>query len=88
METVLNLIKPLFEMYSSLLPAGVVGVLAFIGTLRIVVKPLLSLAYTIASLTPSQKDDLAIKKIEEGKLMKAVLYCLDWIASVKMPAKK
>lgn len=88
MEMILNLVKPLFEMYAGMLPSAAIGALAFVGTLRVVVKPLLSLAYTIASLTPSDKDDLAIKKVEEGKVMKAILYCLDWIASVKMPPKK
>lgn len=88
MEQALELLKPLLETYSSLLPAWLVGLLAIIGTLRLIVKPALALAYAIVQATPSKSDDEAVAKVEQSKVFKALLFVLDWLASVKLPSKK
>lgn len=88
MEMILGFLKSIMELYSAYIPAPVVAILVIIGSLRLVLKPAFALAYAVVAITPSTKDDAAVKKIEEGKVMKAITFGLDWLASVKLPAKK
>lgn len=88
MEMILGLLKSIMETYSELLPAWLVSLLLIIGSLRLVLKPAFALAYAVVALTPSVKDDEAVKKVDEGKIMKSIRFGLDWLASVKLPAKK
>lgn len=88
MELILNGLKSVLELYSASLPAPLIGAILVIGSLRVLLKPLFALAYAITSVTPSTKDDEAVKKIEEHKITKAVVFALDYIASIKFPTKK
>lgn len=88
MEMILGFFKSILELYSAHIPAPVIGILLFIASCRLVLKPAFAFAYAITSLTPSEKDDAAVKKIEDGKIIKAVKFALDWLASIKFPAKK
>lgn len=63
----------------------VLGVLAGIGVLRAINKPLFAAFKGIASATPTQKDDKIIEDIERSALYKFICFCLDWFASVKLP---
>lgn len=88
MEMILGLFKSVLEMYATHLPSWAIGALLLIASARLVLKPAFAFAYAITALTPSTKDDLAVKKIEDGKIMQSVKFVLDWIASVKFPSKK
>lgn len=88
MEQILEVIGNLFVNYSKVLPASVIGILAFIGTLRIVFKPLFSLAHAVVDLTPSTSDNIKLEKIEKSKAVKVIYYLLDLFASVKVEAPK
>jgi hypothetical protein len=88
MEMILGFLKSILEMYSAHIPQPVIAVLLIVGSLRFVLKPAFALAYAVTSITPSTKDDEAVKKLEEGKVVKAIKFGLDWLASVKLPAKK
>jgi len=57
------------------------------GILRAVFKPIFSLARTVVAATPSVKDDAVLDRVEGSKAYKAVLYVLDYIASIKIGAK-
>lgn len=88
MELILDGLKSVLEVYAVSLPAPLVAIILIIGSLRVVFKPLFALAYAIVSVTPSKKDDEVVKKVEEHKITKAILFALDYIASIKFPPKK
>jgi len=88
MDLILDGLKSVLELYAASLPAPLIGALLVIGSLRVLLKPLFALAYAITSVTPDTKDDEAVKKIEEHKITKAVIFALDYIASIKLPKKK
>jgi hypothetical protein len=87
MELILNGLKSILELYAASIPAPVIAILLIIGSLRVIFKPLFALAYAIASVTEDTKDDEAIKSIEEHKITKAIVFALDYIASIKLPKK-
>jgi hypothetical protein len=60
------------------------SVIFVIGTLRVINKPLFSLARAVVGVTPSKKDDEYLDKVEQSKVYKTVLYLFDWFASVKI----
>jgi hypothetical protein len=55
-----------------------------IGSLRLVLKPVFSVLRTYVDLTASVKDNEWLKRLEEHKITKAIIYALDWLASVKL----
>lgn len=59
-------------------------VFVIVGILRAVNKPLFALLHAYVEATPSDKDDAALKKAEESKGIKTVMWVLDYLASVKM----
>jgi hypothetical protein len=54
-----------------------------IGVIRVIVKPLMELAKSVAASTPTTKDDAAIAGIESGKIYKTILFVIDWLFSLK-----
>jgi uncharacterized membrane protein YcgQ (UPF0703/DUF1980 family) len=60
------------------------SILMVVGGLRIVVKPIMALLHNLADYSPSQKDDILIDKVENSKLYKGFLFCIDWLASIKV----
>jgi len=60
------------------------SILMVVGILRLVIKPIFSIAYVIADETVSKADEEFIKKIEDSTVMKGLVFALDWLASVKL----
>lgn len=60
-----------------------VSVIAVIGTLRLCVKPIMLIAEAVVKATPSPQDDAAIANFERGAVYRWLLWCVDWIASIK-----
>lgn len=86
MEPILDALKPVLEGLAG--GWGVaVQVLLVVGVLRVVVKPVMAIAQSVVSLTPSQKDDELVQKILDSKVYKALVFTLDWLASIKLPKK-
>ena len=79
MESGGNLLVQLLAEY----PAFAV-VLAFVGFLRLVMKPFLSLLHQYVNITVTKKDNDMLHKIEASKAWKVFLYCLDWFGSIKV----
>lgn len=75
----MEFILPLLQKYPV-----VITVLSVIGGLRLILKPLFALAHAVADVVPGDKDDAAIKAVEDSKVMKGFLFAIDWIASVKL----
>lgn len=80
--------KPLFEMLLGLLPDWAVAGVLLVGSLRIVIKPVMSLLLAVGQI--SKNDDLVKKhdEIDRGNTLKTVTFILDWFASIKVPPKK
>lgn len=62
----------------------IASVLAVIGALRLINKPLFALLHTIVDVTATEIDNRYLKMIEESKLYKGFLFILDYLGSVKV----
>lgn len=63
----------------------VVSVLAVVGGLRVVMKPLFALLHAVTDVIPGDKDNQLLGKVEGSKVYAAIAFVLDWAASVKLP---
>ena len=84
MEQILELVRPLIEAYAGKL-GGLVQIISIIGTLRLLIKPAMSLIEAVVLITPSKKDDKLPEEIRQSKAYKIVVFVLDWMASIKLP---
>lgn len=67
----------------------IVGMLLLaVGFLRVVMKPIMEIAYKYVEATPYDSDDKWLHDLEQSKGYKSFLWLLDWLGSVKLPAKK
>lgn len=87
MEAFLSFLQPIIEAYAGQFGI-IVQIIVFVGSLRIFVKPVMSLISTYVIFTKTQKDDIWFAKLQEDKIFKAVIYVIDWLASIKIVAKK
>lgn len=65
--------------------ASIVGV---VGLLRLIIKPIMVALKSIVESTETPKDNELLVKVEESKIYKAVIFLLDYLASIKVPPKK
>jgi hypothetical protein len=84
MEQILELLKPLVEVYAGKLGI-VVQIISIVGTLRLAVKPVMTLIETVVMITPSESDNNLPDEIRASKAYKMVVFVLDWFASIKLP---
>lgn len=82
-ELLLNLLSIGAEKYPILMTIFLV-----IGILRAINKPLFAFLGTLVKATPTLKDDEILQSVETSKIYKAIVFFLDWTASVKIPVKK
>jgi hypothetical protein len=61
------------------------SVLVVVGVLRAIFKPIMTAIEAVVAATPTQKDDLALEKAKASKLYLALVWFIDYIASVKLP---
>jgi len=61
--------------------------LAIIGALRVVNKPLFAFLHKLVEVTPTKRDDEVLEVVERSKAYRAFLWVLDFVASVKVPQK-
>ena len=85
METLLAFIQPLIEAYAGQFGIAV-QIIAIVGSLRVFVKPIMSLIGAVVLFTKTKKDDIWFAKLQENKIYKAIVYALDWFASIKVKA--
>lgn len=84
MEQIFELLKPLVEVYAGKLGIAV-QIISIVGTLRLAVKPVMTLIETIVLITPSESDNALPEEIKKSKAYKTVVFVLDWVASIKLP---
>ena len=82
MEQLLTFLQPLIEIYGGS-QGWLVQAVTIIGSLRLFIKPIMSIIEAYVLFTPNKKDDEIYKKIEEGNTKKTIVYILDWLASIK-----
>lgn len=83
MEQLLLFIKPMIEAYAGNYGVAV-QIISIVGSLRVVIKPAMGLIEAYVLITPSKDDDLLPEKIKANKVYKAIVYALDWFASIKL----
>lgn len=83
MESILGYLKPLIEAYAGNYSVAI-QIVAIVGTLRLLVKPLMTILEVVVKLTPTKADDKLPEVVKNHKAYKLVVYLLDWFASVKL----
>lgn len=81
MEELTNLVLNLIQSYPKL---GTI--VAIIGTLRVIFKPLFSFLDVIVAATPSTKDEELLGKVKDSKAFKAFSFLVDYVGSIKIKA--
>lgn len=66
----------------------VVTILTLIGLLRLLVKPVIAYLHSRAAATESPDDDARLEKAERSWWFKALMFGLDWTASIKPIGRK
>lgn len=83
MEQLLVFLQPLVELYGG--KSGLlIQIITIIGSLRLFIKPIMSLIGAYVLFTPDKKDDLKYEQLEKGNTLKTIIYILDWFASIKI----
>lgn len=62
--------------------------LMVIGALRVTVKPLMAYYESHVQSTSDKEDDERLKKLKASKVYKALVFLLDYTASIKLPKAK
>ena len=87
MNEVLELIKPLLVAYGGDLGI-VVQIISFIGSLRLLNKPLFSFLNAFVTFTYwTEKDNILLASIQNSKIYTGLMYVIDWVASAKLGKK-
>lgn len=86
-EQVLGFLKPMLEAAAGKFGV-IVQIVAVIGALRVVFKPVMVLVQSIVSVTPTVKDDEFLAKFMGHWSYKLISFLLDWTASIKLPQKQ
>ena len=63
-----------------------VTVISILGTLRLVVKPVMLVIEAIVKNSASSEDDAKLAAFESGPIYRWLLWSLDWVASIKAPS--
>lgn len=66
----------------------VTAVVAWVGALRLCFKPLMTFLHSVAEATPTAKDNQLLEKAEASGAYKAILFAMDWLASIKVGGAK
>ncbi len=66
----------------------VASILVIVGSLRLAIKPLMTLIQIYVKLTPYDSDDKWLQNLEMSKGYKLLIYLMDWLLSVKVSDKK
>ena len=82
MEQLLIFLQPLIEAYGGS-QGWLVSAISIIGSLRLFIKPVMSMIEAYVLFTPSKKDDEFYEKTNMGNTKKTIVYILDWFASIK-----
>jgi len=91
MEQILEFLKPFIESLAGQhgIIAQVLAVLAsVVGIARTLIKPIRDIAKEVEKLTKTTKDDELLAKVEGSKWVALIAWVVDYLLSIKLPAKK
>ncbi len=63
----------------------VAALIVMMGTLRLVLKPIMSALKEVIDLTPTKWDNEQFDKLINSKAYKAISWALDYVGSIKLP---
>ena len=86
LDLILEGLKNLLEAYAGQYGI-IVLVVTWVGTLRLIFKPLMTAVESIIAATPSKDDDRRLEEIKNSTWYYWFVYLLDWFASIKLPAQ-
>ncbi len=66
----------------------VASLIVMVGTMRLVMKPIMSALQQVVDLTATKVDDEMLKKVLDSKWYKAISWFLDYVGSIKLPQSK
>lgn len=82
-----ELLKPIIETFGMQVDQ-VVNAVLFIGSARLVFKPLMTAIEHFVKETPSKSDDKLLEEVKQHKIAKMVYFFLDYFASIKIKPKQ
>lgn len=59
-------------------------VLAVVAACRLLLKPLFTFLHEVVKVTPSQKDDVLLAKVEASRVFRWVVFALDYLLSIRL----
>lgn len=59
-------------------------VLAVVAACRLLLKPLFTFLHEVVKVTPSQKDDLLLARVEDSRAFRWVVFALDYLFSIRL----
>lgn len=62
----------------------VMSALALMGAVRLLNKPIFAFLHAFVEVTPTEKDNQILGKVEESKFYKGLCFVLDYLFSVKL----
>lgn len=86
MDFILELIKNAIISLIATYP-GVATFIFIVGTLRLIIKPIMTAIDTITLATPTDVDNSYWDKIKASDWFKAILWFIDWFGSIKIKTK-
>lgn len=87
MDAILTTILSFFVQFAKDWPF-LATLVVVMGTFRMFFKPLMTMLRAWAQVTKSPKDDELLDKVEASQIYKAIMFIIDYIASVKLPGAK
>ena len=85
MDLLFEALKSLFEAYGGQY-GFVVQAVTWIGTARLVFKPIMAAIESIVAQTPSKDDDKKLEEVKASQWYYWLVFTLDWFASIKFPS--
>ena len=61
-------------------------VIMTVGALRLIFKPLFSFIAAFIKSTPTTDDDVAWAKLKDSKITRTLVWVVDYLSSIKIPA--
>ena len=87
MEALSEFLRPLLEAYAGNY-GWAVTILTYMGTFRLIFKPLMTGIEGVIAATPSKKDDETLKEVKAHTAYKVVVWLVDFLGSIKIDKLK
>ena len=83
-----DILNAIMATYGTHLPDWAIGVLLIVSSLRLIMKPLVTILRVLVKWTPTQSDDSVLAACMNTRTYKVISFLLDLVASIKLPKGK